>query len=349
MSTTLVECPARSTFDVWDSSVVGIEAGHVLVYESFECRSPRIHEFDASGTLVRTDSTDVPRYLRPAVGGFYATRPGPQGSSATLVWFGPDGERRDIAALPAGTGVSALDDGSFRTTTSGMWTRIDASGGTLWSAPVPAGGVWRAFDLAPDGGAFVAGCTEGTYCGSRIGRERVAVRLGPSGAVAWTTTIPWDGVTAWAFEAVRALPDGGALALGGAGDWLYGRTPDDAALSVVRFGPDGAVAWERQVAGWGRLGELVRVTDARVVDGYLEVGARHFDPTPPGVVYRYVALVLSADDGAVVSRSPLGAEVNGYLEDLGDGRWARAAHGGTAGCPRGQCSGNRTLEFQILR
>ncbi|NUR90347.1 MAG: esterase, partial [Nonomuraea sp.] len=163
-----------------------------------------------------------------------------------------------VADLPDGgvlaTGYTKGDlDGRHpgNTTDDAFVASLDAGGKTRWITQFGvAGTADRIYGLAtaPDGGAYVAGYTQGALDGANAGdKDAFLARVNPDGTLAWTRQLGGTGedkaygVAADAQgayvvgSASAALP--GTTALGGLDGW------------VAAYGADGARRWVTSVGG----------------------------------------------------------------------------------------------------
>jgi hypothetical protein len=147
-----------------------------------------------------------------------------------------------------------------------------------------------------------------------------AVQLaGPATEVAWNVTLtPPDGLPG-IMQRIVALPDGGAVAIGTAGDTPFAGVPAESGGRMwwVRLSPQGDVVWQKLTGlGWG-IQSLVRVPGEDLllasVSVYpshgLRLAARALDGTDLGLSAErpgYAAGMLVLADGTLFSAGAIG-------------------------------------------
>ena len=339
----LVSCPIRSHSDVQilQSGTAATADGGFLVYESVPCRSRRIHEFDAAGTLLRTDSTDIPLAVYPASDGFYYfTREGGQDQLMRRT----SGGQEQVAGPPGVAGSPfSLAEGLLLVGAS-RWTRLSSTGQIAWTATPPGGFLWRGFEAARDGGLFAVGCARSIateYCSTRPGDHKIVARIGPDGAVRWVTTTQWDGEAVATLLGIRELPDGGAIAIGNVGNTSnWNRT-----LAAVRVDAAGNVVWDRTFDGWGEQNEnLASLVHMQVVGDFIDATFMRFSSRDLG--YRFGGVVMTT--AGTVERRVLGTTAAVRSARLQNQTRAQSTLGGYS-CFSTSCQGLAKLQVTIVR
>ncbi|UPV76370.1 hypothetical protein M0R89_19615 (plasmid) [Halorussus limi] len=226
------------------------------------------------------------------------TDSGPQG---WLVEVGPDGAVRENRTVGEGAfyALERRDAGNGTTYLAAGWTRGE-SGRDGWAVGLDAdrSTAWQKRYAAPEGYSngylrAVVPTDSGYYLAGKIAGDSDdawALRVGPDGERAWQTTAGGasrDDV--WA--AAPAAADGNASA----GFVLAGETESNSTGPrdgwLVKFGPEGAVEWERRPGGEGTqwLDSAMRTED-----GYLFTGGS--DAGPKGSVDGYALATDAAGE-----------------------------------------------------
>ncbi|MEV4755412.1 alpha/beta hydrolase-fold protein [Micromonospora sp. NPDC049559] len=202
---------------------------------------------------------------QPYAGGLDAvvTRLGPDRRTATwTAEFGTPANERLYGVVPLADG-GVITAGYTRGDLDGrhpgspaddaIVARLDATGARTWLTQLgdPAkADRFYAVAPAPDGGAYVAGYTSGSYAATSAGdKDAVLVRVRPDGTVAWSRQFGGAGEEkAYAVAAdaggvyltgVTSAGLPGTTALGGTDGWL------------ARFTPDGDRQWLTTAGGTG--------------------------------------------------------------------------------------------------
>ncbi|MEV1333025.1 alpha/beta hydrolase-fold protein [Micromonospora costi] len=202
---------------------------------------------------------------QPYAGGLDAvvSRLGADGASRWVRQFGTAANERLYGVVPlADGGVLAAGytrgdlDGHHPGSPAddGFVTRLDATGQRVWltQAGDPAkADRFYALAATPDGGAYLAGYTSGSFAGDAAAgdKDAVLVRVGPDGQVVWSRQFGGPGedkAYAVAADAQGVYVAGGTSAglpgttsLGGADGWL------------AAFDPDGNRRWVNAAGGAG--------------------------------------------------------------------------------------------------
>jgi uncharacterized delta-60 repeat protein len=216
--------------------------------------------------------------------------------AATLVsettWGGPASEVvGDAAVAPDGSTYVAGFTTSFGTSTPTIFViKFAAADGSLswqrtWEAPVQFG-TDQANDVAvaADGSVYVTGSTQG---------DAVLLKLSSDGELLWQRR--WGGSGNESGEAVAVAGDGSIYVVGGTSSF-------GSHLFVLKFAPDGALAWQKIREGGTAQGVAVRA------DGTIAVAGVAGRAEVPGE-FDVVVLTLT-DAGALVwQRAYSAAEV----------------------------------------
>ena len=180
----------------------------------------------------------------------------------------------DVAAFDGGAYVtgytaSALDPDTDLGGFDGFAARYDADGNQQWIRQFGTDATdWgQGSALAPDGGLYVTGYTEGDLAGPNAGdKDLFAVRLRPDGGVAWATQLG-SAALDWT-QGAGAGPDGGLLVAGSTEGSFAAANAGERDMLVVLLDADGNELWRWQAGTEGtdtafevrRSGQFIVVT-----------------------------------------------------------------------------------------
>ncbi|WP_420638471.1 SBBP repeat-containing protein [Candidatus Poriferisocius sp.] len=181
----------------------------------------------------------------------------------------------DVAAFNGGayiTGYTAgvLDPGTDLGGFDGFAARYDADGTLEWVRQFGTDATdWgQGAAVAPDGGLYVTGYTEGALGGPGAGDKDVfVVRLTPDGDTAWATQIGTEALD-WT-QGVGAGPDGGVLVAGSTEGSLAAANAGGRDMVVISLDAGGTEQWRWQAGtpGEDTAFEVRRVGDRIAVTG----------------------------------------------------------------------------------
>ncbi|MDQ7909819.1 alpha/beta hydrolase-fold protein [Phytohabitans sp. ZYX-F-186] len=185
---------------------------------------------ELSSTLSATPPTGIPGPLRGTPGTDWAGGVTPGGTVAFSASGPVDGQ-------PYAGGLDAVVQAP-------QWTKQlgTPSNDRLYGAVSTA-----------DGGVIVAGYTRGDLDGEHPGSpadDGFVARFTATGELAWLTQLG-DATKADRFYGLTAAPDGGVYVAGYTSGALAGPSAGDKDVILARIGPDGTVAWTRQLGGAG--------------------------------------------------------------------------------------------------
>jgi esterase/lipase superfamily enzyme len=194
-----------------------------------------------AGTLSATPPTGLPAPLRGTPGADWAggVAPGPDGT--TTIGYAASGS---VDGQPYAGGLDAVV------------TRLAADHVTpLWTKEFGTAANDRLYGVVPtaDGGVIVAGYTRGDLDGHHPGSpadDAFVARFSAAGQRVWLTQVG-DPAKADRFYGIAAAPDGGAYLAGYTSGAFAATSAGDKDAVVARIGPDGALAWTRQLGGVG--------------------------------------------------------------------------------------------------
>ena len=158
----------------------------------------------------------------------------------------------DVAAFDGGayiTGYSAgvldpeTDLGGF----DGFAAKFDVEGDRQWIRHIGTDATdWgQGSALAPDGGLYFTGYTEGDLGGTNAGdKDLFVVRLRPDGSLAWATQLGTSALD-WT-QGVGLGPDGGVLLAGSTEGSFAADHAGERDMIVVSLDPDGNEKWRWQ-------------------------------------------------------------------------------------------------------
>ncbi len=171
---------------------------------------------------------------------------------------GPGWDRGfDVTAFGGGayvTGYTAspLDPGTDLGGFDGFAARYDADGNQQWVRHFGTEATdWgQGSALAPDGGLYVTGYTEGDLDGPNAGdKDLFAVRLRPDGSLAWATQLGSEALD-WT-QGVGTGPDGGMLVAGSTEGSFAADHAGERDMLVVLLDADGNERWRWQAGTEG--------------------------------------------------------------------------------------------------
>ena len=213
-------------------------------------------------------------------------------AEGTELWsrqFGSDLWDRgfDVVAFDGGAYITGYTSSSLDPATDlggfdGFAAKYDDQGNQQWLRQIGTDATdWgQGSALAPDGGLYVTGYTEGDLGGANAGdKDLFAVRLNPDGSLAWSTQL---GSTAldWT-QGVGLGPDGGVLLAGSTEGDFAAANAGGRDMIVVSIDSDGAEQWRWQAGTAGAdsafevrmAGEFIAVTGSVTGDLGGEAGA----------------------------------------------------------------------------
>ncbi len=206
-------------------------------------------------------------------------------SDGTELWRrqfgGPQWDRGfDVAAFDGGAYITGYTAGSLDLATDlegfdGFAARFDADGNQQWIRHISTDATdWgQGSALAPDGGLYVTGYTEGDLGGPNAGdKDLFVVRLRPDGTQAWATQLG-SAALDWT-QGVGVGPDGGVLVAGSTEGRFAADPAGERDMIVVSLDADGAERWRWQAGTEGtdtafevrHTGEFVVVTGSATGD-----------------------------------------------------------------------------------
>ncbi|MDE0657704.1 MAG: PQQ-binding-like beta-propeller repeat protein [Acidimicrobiaceae bacterium] len=170
-----------------------------------------------------------------------------------------------ITGYTASTLDPATDLGGF----DGFAARYDADGNQQWIRHIGTDATdWgQGSALAPDGGLYMTGYTEGALVGSHAGdKDLFAVRINVDGSLAWATQLGTAALD-WT-QGVGAGPDGGMLIAGSTEGALAADHAGERDMLVVSLDAGGKERWRWQAGTEGmdtafevrQTGEFIVVT-----------------------------------------------------------------------------------------
>ena len=204
-------------------------------------------------------------YIGGVTDGDYAS-PNQGSADVWLARYDADGNelwRRQFGAAlwDRGFDVVAFDGGAYITgyTSSildpdtdlggfdGFAAKYDSEGNQQWIRHIGTDATdWgQGSALAPDGGLYVTGYTEGDLAGPNAGdKDLFAVRLRPDGSLAWATQLGSAGLD-WT-QGVGLGPDGGVLLAGSTEGDFAADNAGERDMIVVSLDADGNEQWRWQ-------------------------------------------------------------------------------------------------------
>ena len=153
-----------------------------------------------------------------------------------------------ITGYTASTLDPATDLGGF----DGFAARYDADGTQQWIRHIGTDATdWgQGSALAPDGGLYMTGYTEGALVGSHAGdKDLFAVRINVDGSLAWATQLGTAALD-WT-QGVGAGPEGGMLIAGSTEGALAADHAGERDMLVVSLDADGNERWRWQAGTEG--------------------------------------------------------------------------------------------------
>ncbi|MFI7605941.1 alpha/beta hydrolase [Micromonospora sp. NPDC049366] len=208
-----------------------------------------------AGTLSVNPPAGLPGPLHGTAGADWAGGVAAHPDGATTLGYAASGP---VAGQPYAGGLDAVV------------TRLGADGGTRWTTQFGTAANDRLYGVVPlaDGGVITAGYTRGDLDGAHPGSpadDAFVTRLTATGQRAWLAQAG-DPAKADRFYAVAPAPDGGAYLAGYTSGSFAGETPaGDKDAVLVRVGPDGRIAWSRQLGGPGEDKAYAVAADAHGV------------------------------------------------------------------------------------
>jgi hypothetical protein len=232
----------------------------------------------------------------------------------TEVWrrqFGGEGWDRgfDVTAFDGGayiTGYTAsvLDPATNRDGFDGFAARFDADGNLEWISQVGTDAAdWgQGSSLAPDGGLYFTGYTEGVLGDAHAGRkDAFVVRMSPSGDIIWTRQFGTPELD-WP-QGVGTTADGGVLLAGSTEGSLGGPNAGLRDAFIASFDTDGN---QRFITQFGTT-ETDSVFEVRAVDGWIVATGSTEGDLGGASGERDGVLVWLDTDGAVVAFDQVGS------------------------------------------
>ena len=175
----------------------------------------------------------------------------------------------DGGAYITGYTASTLDAGTDLGGFDGFAARYDADGNQQWVRHIGTDATdWsQGSALAPDGGLYMTGYTEGALSGSHAGdKDLFAVRINVDGSLAWATQLGTAALD-WA-QGVGAGPEGGMLIAGSTEGAFAADHSGERDMLVVSLDTEGKERWRWQAGTEGmdtafevrQTGEFIVVT-----------------------------------------------------------------------------------------
>ncbi|MFI9644027.1 alpha/beta hydrolase-fold protein [Micromonospora sp. NPDC051925] len=194
-----------------------------------------------AGTLSATPPAGLPGPVRGSAGTDWAGGVAAHPDGTTTIGYAASGA---VAGQPYAGGLDAVVSRLAADHTTVQWT-------TQFGTPAND----RLYGVVPlaDGGVLTAGYTRGDLDGKHPGSpadDGFVAKLTGTGEHAWTTQVG-DPAKADRFYAVTAAPDGGAYVAGYTSGSFGGTSAGDKDAVLARIGPDGTLAWSRQLGGAG--------------------------------------------------------------------------------------------------
>ena len=181
----------------------------------------------------------------------------------------------DVAAFDSGAYITGYSAGTLDADTDlggfdGFAAKFDADGNQQWIRHIGTDATdWgQGSALAPDGGLFFTGYTEGDLGGANAGdKDLFAVRLRPDGSLAWAAQLGTSALD-WT-QGVGLGPDGGVLLAGSTEGSFAADHAGERDMIVVSFDADGNEQWRWQggTAGADSAFEVRQAGDHIVVTG----------------------------------------------------------------------------------
>ncbi len=175
----------------------------------------------------------------------------------------------DGGAYITGYTASTLDAGTDLGGFDGFAARYDAEGNQQWVRHIGTDATdWgQGSALAPDGGLYMTGYTEGALAGTHAGdKDLFAVRINVDGSLAWATQLGTAALD-WA-QGVGAGPEGGMLIAGSTEGAFAADHSGERDMLVVSLDTEGNERWRWQAGTEGmdtafevrQTGEFIVVT-----------------------------------------------------------------------------------------
>ncbi len=163
----------------------------------------------------------------------------------------------DVVAFDGGAYITGYTSSSLDPATDlggfdGFAAKFDAQGNQQWLRHIGTDATdWgQGSALAPDGGLYVTGYTEGELGGIRAGdKDLFAVRLNPDGSLAWATQLG-SAALDWT-QGVGLGPDGGLLLAGSTEGDFAADNAGERDMIVVSIGAEGTEQWRWQAGTAG--------------------------------------------------------------------------------------------------
>ncbi|WP_420434916.1 hypothetical protein [Candidatus Poriferisocius sp.] len=181
----------------------------------------------------------------------------------------------DVAAFDSGAYITGYSAGTLDPDTDlggfdGFAAKFDADGNQQWIRHIGTDATdWgQGSALAPDGGLFLTGYTEGDLGGANAGdKDLFAVRLRPDGSLAWAVQLGTSALD-WT-QGVGLGPDGGVLLAGSTEGSFAADHAGERDMIVVSLDADGNEQWRWQggTAGADSAFEVRQAGDHIVVTG----------------------------------------------------------------------------------
>ena len=210
----------------------------------------------------------------------------------------------DDGVYVSGYTASVLDSASDREGFDGFAARFEADGTQSWIRQFGTDSTdWgQGSALAPDGGIYVTGYTEGDFGGPNLGdKDAFVVRLGPDGNLIWVRQFGSEGLD-WT-QGVSTADNGGALVAGSTeGDVAAGNAGGRDAL-VAAFHADGTQRFATQFG----TSELDTVFDVRQVGDRIVATGSTAGSLPDTIGAGDAMLLWLDSEGEIVDRTIIGS------------------------------------------
>ena len=260
----------------------------------------------------------------------------------------------DVAAFDGGAYITGYSAGSLDPATDlggfdGYAAKFDADGNRQWIRHIGTDATdWgQGSALAPDGGLYFTGYTEGDLGGANAGDKDVfVVRLQPDGSLAWAAQLGTSALD-WT-QGVGLGPDGGVLLAGSTEGSFAADNAGERDMIVVSLDANGNERWRWQggTAGADSAFEVRQAGDRIVVTGSV-IGDLAGDGSSRGE--RDAVLVWLDLDGNLVEVQQFGTDgvddATG-LDVTADGWVVWSGH--TFGSFEGTNAGEADLMFGLL-
>lgn len=225
----------------------------------------------------------------------------------------------DGGAYISGYSASTLDPDTDLGGFDGFAARFDADGNQQWVRQFGTDSTdWgQGSALAPDGGLYVTGYTEGDFGGPNSGdKDLFVVRLSAQGEMFWVTQLGSDALD-WT-QGVGIGPDGGVLVAGSTEGSFAADIGDERDMIVVSLDADGEEQWRWQSgrSGTDTAFEVRSVGGRVLVTGTVDISD---SPAPDVVLHpripamtlpqgRLLSLTWLTEGGKLLSSRSFGTE-----------------------------------------